>query len=49
MAKLSLNISDEMKEQLQEVAKELDRDMSWVARKFIQEGINDFLQEEKVD
>lgn len=47
MAKLSINISEEIKQQLQDIAKELDRDMSWVARKFIQEGIDDFLQEKK--
>lgn len=48
MARLSINVSEETKEALQEIAKAWDRDMSWVARKFIQEGIDrSFLPEEE--
>lgn len=43
MAKISLNVSDELKQEIIEKAKELDRDMSWVIRKAIEE----YLKEDK--
>lgn len=43
MAKISVNISDELKQEIILVAKKEDRDMSWIIRKAIEE----YLKEEK--
>lgn len=43
MAKISVNISDELKQDIILAAKKEDRDMSWIIRKAIEE----YLKEKK--
>ena len=43
MAKISVNISDELKQEIILAKKKEDRDMSWIIRKAIEE----YLKEEK--
>ena len=37
MAKMSINLPDEMKEEIKKAGKEEDRDMSWIVKKAIEE------------